>query len=104
LDFLSVHLYPEKAKVDEAVETLKGFAIGKPVLIEETFPLNCPIEDFAAFMDRSRGIASGWIGFYWGRTLEESRKSKSIRDRLVVDWLEFFQSHSPTRNKKLNTR
>ena len=39
LDFVSVHLYPKKGQVDEALQTLKGFAVGKPVLIEETFPL-----------------------------------------------------------------
>ena len=29
-----------------ARETLRGFAIGKPVVIEETFPLNCPMTEF----------------------------------------------------------
>jgi hypothetical protein len=38
LDFVSVHLYPKKGQVDEALKTLAGFAVGKPVLIEETFP------------------------------------------------------------------
>ncbi len=34
LDFISVHIYPEKGKVDEAIKGLKKFAVGKPVLIE----------------------------------------------------------------------
>ena len=38
LDFLSVHLYPKKGKIDKALKTLAGFDVGKPVLIEETFP------------------------------------------------------------------
>jgi hypothetical protein len=38
IDFLCVHLYPEKGKLDEAFETLAGFSVGKPVVIEETFP------------------------------------------------------------------
>ena len=42
LDFIAMHIYPEKGKVDEAIETVKGFAAtGKPVIIEETFPLKC---------------------------------------------------------------
>src|SRR5262245_63537607 len=41
LDFVSVHLYPKKGKVGEALKTLAGFAVGKPVLIEETFTLAC---------------------------------------------------------------
>ena len=39
LDFLCVHLYPKSGKQAEAFETLAGFAVGKPVLIEEMFPL-----------------------------------------------------------------
>jgi hypothetical protein len=44
LDFISVHLYPEKGKVEEALEKLSGFAVGKPVVIEETFVHKCSIE------------------------------------------------------------
>ena len=67
LDFLSVHIYPEKGKVTEAIETLKLFNIGKPVVIEETFPLKCSREEFDEFFQRSKTHANGWIGFYWGR-------------------------------------
>jgi hypothetical protein len=91
LDFLSVHLYPEKGKVDEALKTLAGFAVGKPVLIEETFPLKCPMAEFEEFIDGSGRHAAGWIGFYWGRTPEELRGSKSIGDALTLAWLDFFQ-------------
>jgi hypothetical protein len=46
LDFLAVHIYPESRKLDEAVETIKAFAAaGKPVLVEETFPLKCSAKD-----------------------------------------------------------
>ena len=67
LDFIAVHLYPEKGKAKEAMETLSGFAVGKPVVIEEMCPLNCPFPEFERFLDESRRTASGWIGFYWGR-------------------------------------
>jgi hypothetical protein len=66
LDFVSVHLYPKKGKVDEALKTLAGFAIGKPVLIEQTFPLACSPEALEQFIDGSKEHAAGWIGFYWG--------------------------------------
>jgi len=68
LDFLAVHIYPEKGKVDDAIETLKGFAIGKPVVIEEMFPLKCSAKEFGRFIDESKKTATGWIGFYWGKT------------------------------------
>ncbi len=91
LDFVSVHIYPERGKVKEALETLKGFSVGKPVVIEETFPLSCSIEELEQFIDGSRGIASGWIGFYWGQPPEELRPSKTISEAMTRGWLEFFQ-------------
>ena len=91
LDFLSVHLYPQAGKVPAALETLSGFAVGKPVIIEETFPLKCSLPEFERFLDGSRKTASGWIGFYWGKTPEEYRRSKTIADAMMLGWLELFQ-------------
>jgi hypothetical protein len=92
IDFLCIHLYPKAKKVDAAIETLDAFrAAGKPVVIEETFLLECGVEDFEAFLDRTRGGAAGWIGFYWGRTLEECRKSREFADALMAQWLEIFR-------------
>jgi len=92
LDLIAVHLYPEKGKLRQAIETLKGFAaVGKPVVIEETFPLKCDATELARFIDESKKYAAGWIGFYWGKTPEECRKSKTIRDAMVLSWLESFQ-------------
>lgn len=79
LDFVSVHLYPEKGKVKEALETLAGFAVGKPLLIEETFPLKCSPEELGQFIDGSKKHAAGVIGFYWGKPPEELRQSKAIQ-------------------------
>jgi len=72
---------------------LCGFASGKPVLIEETFPLKCDMEEFSRFIEDSRPHAAGWLGFYWGRTPAECRTSTDIRDALMLHWLEFFQMH-----------
>lgn len=92
LDFVCVHLYPERGKVDEAIETLKGFATGKPVVIEETFPLKCSKEEFQEFLKTSREHAAGWVGFYWGRTPEELRRSGTIGDALLLTWLDLFET------------
>jgi hypothetical protein len=97
LDFVSVHLYPKAGKVDEAIDTLKAFQVGKPVLIEETFPLQCGRDELATFLDRSRGLAAGWIGFYWGRTPDELRKSGTIGDAMTLGWLEEFQRRTRAR-------
>lgn len=95
LDFISVHLYPVKSAVDEALATLREFAVGKPVVLEETFPLRCSREEFADFMLRSRDVASGWFGFYWGKTPEECRAAGTIGDAMMLNWLEFFQTQAP---------
>ena len=93
LDFIAMHIYPERGKVDEAIETLKGFAaVGKPVIIEETFVLKCGADELEKFIDRSRQYATGWIGFYWGKTPDEIRPAKTIPEALTLSWLELFQN------------
>jgi hypothetical protein len=96
LDFVSVHLYPKRGKVDEALKTLAGFVVGKPVLIEETFPLACSPRELEDFIDRSSKHAAGWIGFYWGKTPGELRRSKTIADAMTLGWLELFQRKAKT--------
>jgi glycerophosphoryl diester phosphodiesterase len=92
LDFIAMHIYPEKSKVDEAIETVKGFAaVGKPVIIEETFVLKCGADELEEFIDKSRTHATGWIGFYWGKTPDELRPPKTIPEALTLSWLELFQ-------------
>ena len=39
LDFLSVHYYPRQGKLDDDLALLKHYDIGKPLVIEEIFPL-----------------------------------------------------------------
>jgi len=95
LDFLCVHLYPEQGKLDKAMDTLKGFAVGKPLVIEETFPLKCSAAELERFLGKSREVACGCIGFYWGKTPEQCRRSSGIRDAITLQWLELFQKHAP---------
>lgn len=91
LDFIAVHLYPAKGKVEEALKTLAGFSVAKPVVIEETFPLTCSVPELEQFIDGSRKHATGWMGFYWGKPPEELRKSRELKDTLTLAWLEFFE-------------
>jgi hypothetical protein len=93
LDFICVHLYPEKEKVDAALETLKGFAVGKPVVIEETFPLKCSSDEFSRFLEGSKHTAAGWVMFYWGKPPQELRGSTKIEDAFLLQSLELFERH-----------
>lgn len=92
LDFISVHIYPESNKLAEALEILKGFdEAGKPVVIEEMFPLKCDAQTLGDFTDQSKPIAEGWFGFYWGRTAEQLRAENTIPTAITASWLELFQ-------------
>jgi hypothetical protein len=95
LDFVSVHIYPEAGKLDADLETLRGFAVGKPVLVEEMFPLTCSPAEFRTFLSASREGADGWIGFYWGRTPDELESSSEIADALMLAWLHIFREGPP---------
>jgi len=54
LDLIRVHLYPDSKKLGEALESLRHFAVGKPVVIEETFPLSCSAAELEEFLRASR--------------------------------------------------
>ena len=99
LDFVSVHLYPATGKVNEALQTLKGFAVGKPVIIEETFPLKCSANELGEFIDQSASVASGWIGFYWGKPPGELRRSKELGDAMLLEWLTVFEQRAAASSK-----
>ena len=73
LDFVSIHVYPGsgEAELKKAIDAIAVYDIGKPIVIEETFPLACSMEDMDKFVDRSRERADGWISHYFGYTIEE---------------------------------
>ncbi len=100
LDFVSVHLYPEAGKLDDALKTLEGFGFGKPVVVEETFPLRCSPAELARFIDRAGPRAAGWVGFYWGQPPEELRRSSAIKDALTLGWLELFEREGKARRSR----
>ncbi len=100
LDFMSVHIYPEKGQVPEALRVLEQFAVGKPLVIEETFPLSCSGPELETFLRQSRGIACGWIGHYDGITIPEydameQHKNLSMAQALWREWLRLFVRVAP---------
>jgi hypothetical protein len=95
LDFVSVHLYPRAGKLDDDLDALKVYAVGKPLVIGEIFPLSASYEETEAFIERSRPHVAGWISFYWGRTIEEYEKAGGLSNALISGWLRRFRSLSP---------
>jgi len=96
LDIICVHIYPKSGELQKSMETLREYSVGKPIVIEEMFPLNCSINDLGKFIDDSKQFASGRIGFYWGKKPEEYNGSKEIADILTLDWLRLFEKKAKT--------
>ncbi|MBV9470812.1 MAG: cellulase family glycosylhydrolase [Abitibacteriaceae bacterium] len=71
LDFLSVHIYPTTKQPAEATRALQECNVGKPVVIEETFPLHCSVPELETFLRSFRTIACGWVWHYDGSTVEQ---------------------------------
>lgn len=95
LDFISVHIYPDKKIPAEAMECLREFAIGKPLVIEETFPLSCDSAQLEKFLSTSRDYATGWMGHYDGDSLAEldalKRRHKiKINQAIYREWMVTF--------------
>ena len=92
LDFVCVHFYPKPGEVAQALEALSAYDIGKPIIVEEMFPLKCSLAELDEFIEGSRSVADGWIGFYWGQTIEEyGEKPADISAAITKAWLEFFK-------------
>ena len=90
LDFLCVHCYPRQGKLDDDLAILKDYDTGKPLVIEEVFPLSADVETTAEFIRRSRADAGGWISFYWGKTPGEYDKEPGMRASFIGGWLRHF--------------
>jgi len=94
LDFASVHFYPKSGEIDKALAALKAYNIGKPVVIEEMFPLKCSGQSLREFILSSRDDAHGWISFYWGKKISEYTKDDGIAGAITKEWLVVFREMS----------
>ncbi|HMI02990.1 MAG TPA: hypothetical protein VK541_10940 [Pedobacter sp.] len=93
LDFVSVHLYPKTGEVEKALKGLSFYEIGKPLIVEEIFPLEYTTADLDSFVAQSGKYTDGWIGFYWGATLQDNRRNKAASP-YMIPWLEYFKKKS----------
>jgi hypothetical protein len=97
LDFLSVHFYPNKGEVDRALSALAVYDLGKPIVIEETYPLSCSIRELNEFIDKSTHRVDGWISHYFGRTIKEHADANPS-EKDVATFLEYW------RKKRISSR
>jgi len=100
LDFVSVHFYPKTGAVDKALTALRAYEIGKPLIIEEMFPLACSADELMAFIDGSSDIVAGWISFYWGKTIDEyASDADDLPAAITKTWLERFREKAMEINR-----
>lgn len=96
LDFASVHFYPEKGKIDHALKSLQAYEVGKPLVVEEMFPLKSGIDELTTFILESQSHVDGWISFYWGATAKQLREKDGagIAEAITANWLDAFHELS----------
>ncbi|AMV40535.1 cellulase family glycosylhydrolase [Planctomyces sp. SH-PL62] len=95
LDFVAVHFYPKAGKLDETLEALKVYEVGKPLVIEEIFPLGASLEETETFIERSKSHVDGWVSFYWGKTIAECEKTADIPHAVTAAWLKRLRDLAP---------
>ena len=91
LDFVSVHFYPNANEVERALEALSAYDIGKPLVVEEVFPLSCSLEELDQFIDGAAGQVQGWISHYFGRSIQEHTEGADPFGPAVAQFLEYWQ-------------
>jgi hypothetical protein len=66
-------------------------------LIEETFPMKCPPEEWRAFLEASRDVAQGWLGIYWSLSPQDIAGSRDTALGLLRQQFEILQKLNPGR-------
>jgi hypothetical protein len=101
VDFLAVHMYRKKTSWTPPLTRL--LVIGMPACRcwSKRFTRSAAsVPELRAFIERSRSIASGYLGFYWGQTPEQLKDSTAPSDRRTLRWLELFQTIGPNRRSE----
>ncbi|MFT4546310.1 MAG: pimeloyl-ACP methyl ester carboxylesterase [Verrucomicrobiales bacterium] len=90
LDFVSIHCYPEAGKLDKEMVALAVYDIGKPLLIEEFFPMKCSVGELENFMDAAAPRVDGWISHYFGHTPDEHRAGAEPAGELCAKFFDYW--------------
>ncbi len=100
LDFVSIHVYPTTGKLEQNLAALDVYRIGKPLVIEEIFPLSCSLAELDRFVDDAAPKVDGWISHYFGATPAEHRAG-ALPGAAVAEFLEYWsQKRDPIQRKK----
>lgn len=95
LDFVSVHFYPGRDQLQKDVAALAAYDLGKPLVVEEVFPLSCTLADLDRFIDATGGRVDGWVSHYFGSTIAEHRARGTLTDLIVAEFLDYWRRKGP---------
>lgn len=96
LDFVSIHCYPESGKLEKEIAALAVYDLGKPLVIEEIFPMKCSIKELDEFMQAADPKVDGWISHYFGYTAEEHRAGAEPGKKISAEFFEFWSRKNPS--------
>lgn len=94
LDFVSIHLYPRSGRMSDADVHLDNYQLGKPLVVSETFPLRCSMDELGRLIAASGPQVQGWLGFYWGQPASQIDAASSTRNALICDWQAYFRARA----------
>lgn len=90
LDFVCLHIYPDSGAIDDAVQVVQQFRLGKPLLIDESFPLRCSNDEFDSFLTAIQPLVNGVLGFYTDQVAEPHTPHHHLRNNAMQGWLQLF--------------
>jgi len=70
---------------------LAVYDIGKPLVVEEIFPLSCSPEELDEFIDGARPRVDGWISHYFGNSIEEHDAGAEPGGEATARFLEYWR-------------
>ena len=91
LDFVSVHFYPKEGQVEETLKALAIYDIGKPLVVEETFPLSCSLGELDEFIEGAESRVDGWISHYFGNSIAEHTTGAKPSGEFTARFLEYWK-------------
>lgn len=91
LDFVSIHMYPKSGEIDQAVAATKVYDLGKPLVVEEVFAMNCSLDELDEYIAKSTPPVDGYIAHYFGYTIAEHNQGAEPAGPLVAKFLEYWR-------------
>ena len=100
VDFLCIHFVPKlithepySDNAEEFIKQIKASYVGKPLVVEEFFPL-VPLDKlYVNFIKPANKYVNGWISYYWGKPISELKSSDKISDQMTAGWLKYFSEN-----------